>query len=711
MFLTKLFGSREKDKIKWLESVIESMGDEVIVINKNYEIVLANNRKRERFGEDIVGKQCYDVFEQTDGPCENCPAIRSIGEGKIVHADWEYTHRETGEKFVADLVVAPIMQDNKQTDFAVEIVRDSTIRNRVYEVTLEIQEASTEEEITKIFMDAVVQKMGFDRARFYVIERDDILKLKSFRGMQDRNELRALELKAGEGLSQRTINNAAPIFFKICDAVEADQRNENEKNPFVTWIAPEQASYEELLKKDIFPMWVDLPLITGAEVIGKLTLDKVGSDWDVEEYDLQILGLFAANIAQALEKTRLSILDVLGNISIALLKSEQNLKDTLDVILKEGLLRLIKPDIGCVLLWEDANRKDKLKVVASTNDSEGTVLKLDNSVCGEAAQKKEIININNVESYPRYKKVGKQEMGSELAAPMILGNKVIGVINAESREKNNFTKKHELLINLLSNNAAIAIQNAERHQQLTKAVEVANKSLSDKDAYIRALQHELIAPLDPMLATFAFIEKALAGIPLDDLLEKRRVSSERLRHIFRDGINECKQLSFMLEGIDILGGNLEPDLREGQIFRDVIIPVISILKATAEKERKYISWSDFENVPTFYFDKKLISHVFINLLTNAIKYSDEDTYINIEGLDTGRATIEIAVENSGIGIPPGWEEKIFGRDVRAPNVKEAGHTGVGIGLTIAKMIVEAHKGKIYVENNRNPTIFVVALPK
>ena len=453
-------------------------------------------------------------------------------------------------------------------------------------------------------------------------------------------------------------------------------------------------------------------MITGAETIGKLTLDKKGSNWDVKEYDLQILGIFAASIAQALEKSRLPELDVLRSISMALLDAERNLPETLNIILREGVQKLLEPDIGCILLWADPTKKDAgLKIIAATDSGlEGVILELDNSICSEAAREGKTINIGDVRSYRKYKSMGRRRMRSKLAVPMIHNNKVVGVINAESLQENAFSKKHEQLMGLLSTHAAIAIQNAERYQQLEKAMKDSQKSLADRELFLESLRHELFAPLNPMLATFSFIRKALEGLPLNELLAERNVNAKRLNHILEDGVNECKQLSFMLEGIDILGGDLKLEMKPGELFKDVIIPVVSILRATAKSEYRDIRLSNIQNVPTFPFDVKSMKHVFINLLTNAIKYSHKNTDIEVEGLETMGAIVRIAVRNYGLGIPDGWEEQILERNVRAPNVKEAGFIGAGVGLTIATIIAEAHDGRIYVENNHNPTTFVVELP-
>ena len=114
--------------------------------------------------------------------------------------------------------------------------------------------------------------------------------------------------------------------------------------------------------------------------------------------------------------------------------------------------------------------------------------------------------------------------------------------------------------------------------------------------------------------------------------------------------------------------------------------------------------------PVYVDSNERMRHVFINLLLNAVKYSHESTDIKVDGLETAGSVARIAISNYGIGIPEGWEERIFDRDVRAPNMKEAGFTGAGVGLTIANTIVQGHGGRIYVEKNHDPTIFVVELP-
>jgi two-component system sensor histidine kinase KdpD len=90
-----------------------------------------------------------------------------------------------------------------------------------------------------------------------------------------------------------------------------------------------------------------------------------------------------------------------------------------------------------------------------------------------------------------------------------------------------------------------------------------------------------------------------------------------------------------------------------------------------------------------------MEQVFINLLENAAKYTPPGTEIEISATaDDQKMTIEVA--DRGSGVTPGDEEKVFGKFYRGESA--GGASGVGLGLTICRAVVEAHGGKIWVEN-------------
>ena len=99
-----------------------------------------------------------------------------------------------------------------------------------------------------------------------------------------------------------------------------------------------------------------------------------------------------------------------------------------------------------------------------------------------------------------------------------------------------------------------------------------------------------------------------------------------------------------------------------------------------------------------------------NLISNAIKYTPAGKDVRVS-LDRRGNQAEIRVSDSGIGIPPGEEERIFDEFYRATNARESGKDGTGLGLSIVKAIVETQKGEMSLESEIGKgTSFRILLP-
>jgi len=110
-------------------------------------------------------------------------------------------------------------------------------------------------------------------------------------------------------------------------------------------------------------------------------------------------------------------------------------------------------------------------------------------------------------------------------------------------------------------------------------------------------------------------------------------------------------------------------------------------------------------------DKDKVSQVVINLLSNAIKYTPRGGAVKVTVKDS-HDVVQIIVKDTGTGIPPEDLPHIFERFYRADKSRNRLTGGAGIGLTITKAIVEAHKGKIQVQSKINEgTEFIISLPK
>jgi signal transduction histidine kinase len=111
-------------------------------------------------------------------------------------------------------------------------------------------------------------------------------------------------------------------------------------------------------------------------------------------------------------------------------------------------------------------------------------------------------------------------------------------------------------------------------------------------------------------------------------------------------------------------------------------------------------------------DADKIRQVFANLLSNAVKYSKKDGKVVVDLKDTRvENKVLITVKDTGLGIPKKQQSRMFEKFFRADNVQTAETEGTGLGLYIAKAIIEGHGGKIWFESEENiGTTFFVELP-
>jgi signal transduction histidine kinase len=175
---------------------------------------------------------------------------------------------------------------------------------------------------------------------------------------------------------------------------------------------------------------------------------------------------------------------------------------------------------------------------------------------------------------------------------------------------------------------------------------------------------------------------------------------------FGDLVEEFLDISHLEQDIEI-----QLKIDDNNII-DILKGVVGDLSELLLKKNISVVYEG--NVPEKIFlpsDSSKISRVFSNILTNAIKYSKEDTsvrigYIESEGMHT------FYIKDTGIGIPTTEQASVFKKFYRATNARSLHFAGTGLGMYFSKLIVERHGGKIWFESTeRIGTTFFVSLPK
>ena len=202
--------------------------------------------------------------------------------------------------------------------------------------------------------------------------------------------------------------------------------------------------------------------------------------------------------------------------------------------------------------------------------------------------------------------------------------------------------------------------------------------------FIANVSHELRTPLTSIKG---YTETLLEGAMSDPDLCARWLGviyteSQRLERLINDLLDlsmlEAEQVELHLKKQDIQG---------------VVKNVISILTHQAMKDQVTISSEFEEDLPKLTFDEDRIKQVLLNLIHNAVKYAPTDSDIKVEVKKLERE-VEISISDEGAGIPQKHLDKIFERFYRVERTMSKNAGGRGLGLAIARHIVETHGGNI-----------------
>lgn len=227
-------------------------------------------------------------------------------------------------------------------------------------------------------------------------------------------------------------------------------------------------------------------------------------------------------------------------------------------------------------------------------------------------------------------------------------------------------------------------------QEARKAAEAANRVKSD---FLSNISHELRTPMHVILNC--------AKIGMTHLQDgNAQKIGKYLDNIHSSG----KRLSFLLNDILELSrlesGKVVLDLQNCSLLEIIQLSTAELEILKAERNIKLTIHSRITN-PVAHCDRQQILQVFINLYSNAIKYSPVGGTIAITIADAeiapGTPALLCAVEDEGIGIPAKELEVVFDKFVQSSKTK-TGAGGTGLGLAICKEIVELHKGRIWAEN-------------
>ena len=288
----------------------------------------------------------------------------------------------------------------------------------------------------------------------------------------------------------------------------------------------------------------------------------------------------------------------------------------------------------------------------------------------------------------------KEGIASILAVPLILDNEVIGMMRLYTAEPRQFSGAEISFVEGLASLGALALQKARLHEAVSQDLQQCNIDLSRLENerqnlfhFLSMATHDIKAPLSAVQTYFG----AMLGGSVGEMNQKQRNILERCSI----RITELLELiSDLLDISKIEAGQIVTEMEEVHLGT-IVDGSVEMGRTLAERKGIKLEVDIPKRLPRLYGAGSRLQYVLTHLLSNAITYSDPGGSVKLKTVNGPRA-VQIEVSDTGIGIPREELRLIFDEFFRASNNVEA--KGSGLGLSIAKRVIEAHGGQIWAES-------------
>lgn len=549
---------------------------------------------------------------------------------------------------------------------------------------------NSELNISSILSNVVsaVKRLGYDFCGIMLLEGDELVVKASYG--HGESGVDVIRVKVGEGITGHV---AKTRRAEIVNDVSRDSR------------------YIDFLRALNCNSEIAAPIIAGDELIGVFNVEDKRKD-AFDEDDLRIISTLADQVAVAIKNARSRESLEIFNKRLAtlyetgkIINSSLNLDDTLNNIL-QIIDEQFDYKFSAILLVDNqrlhviAGRGFDLKVIGNFHP------KIGEGIPGNVVKTGKPLLINDVSRDKRYINVNEVSK-SELAVPLIYEGKVIGAFNIESDKLNNFDKSDMALLSSLADQAATAITNAKMfdriknfNQELKEKVETATDDLKQanirlerlnqiKSDFVSTVSHELRTPLTSIQGYVSLIHDGDTGAITEEQKEFLGIvksESERLTRLISDLLDISKieegRMQYSFEDFS-LSGFINSYKKEAENMASSKNIKVEIIAPAA--------------LPIIKADPDKIRQIFYNLVSNAVKFSPNNTLLKIAVKETGNA-IRVDVADQGIGISENDQGKIFKKFSQVDSKMTRKVGGTGLGLAITKNLIESHGGKIWVDS-------------
>ena len=667
-------------------ALIDGIQSGITIIDREYRVQVTNKFVQDwvkRAPEEIHGQRCYELFHALGQVCHDCAAATTFRTGEMAHAVHTGLDKH-GRVTYAAITTHPIKDDRGEVLYVMEHVADVSERVRFEQENTALIRALKESE------EKYRTMVEHSNDAIWVLDREG-----NFVWFNQRaQELGGYDLEdwVGRSFALLVVPEDLPKVQQV----------------FAETIAGRTQNYEvRAYGKDgqVFVALVNTtPIFSNGEVVGTLSFGK--DITDRKQAEEQLL-------------RRNNELEVLSAVLLAVNRSldlSEVLEGALDSVL--GVMGL--SPMGGIFLLDQTEQELRLAAHRGLDpefvERERRVM-VGECLCGLAAKSGELVFSADSTFDERHSRPSGAGPHSHIIVPLKSHDKVQGVLFVYPPLSHQLTPYDRRLFAIIGAQIGIAIENARLYQrtdqqlqnkvaELTAALEEAGRQRAKakeierlKDDFVSTVSHDLRNPLTVIQGHAQILQRGL---------EKANRNGPELSSV-EAIVTGARQMNAMIRDLvdseRLQAGQLRLDKQPVQL-RSFVSDLLEWLRQVMDVGRVVVEVP--QDLPPVLADSDRLERILLNVLSNALKYSASNTEVLVQARQSGKEVVT-SVTDHGIGIPAEALPHIFERFYRAKTARKA--EGLGLGLYITKMLVEAHGGRVWAESELNKgSTFYFTLP-
>ena len=329
------------------------------------------------------------------------------------------------------------------------------------------------------------------------------------------------------------------------------------------------------------------------------------------------------------------------------------------------------------------------------------------TVTGRALLERRVIHIPDVQADLEYTWAEAQKLGdfrTILGVPMLREGIPIGVLALTRSEVRPFTEKQIELVSTFADQAAIAIENVRLFDEIQEKSRQLEMASQHKSQFLSSMSHELRTPLNAIIG----LTEMMATNATRFGTEK---AQEPLRRVHRAGTHLLGLINQVLDLSKIEAGKLELNV-ETVNLAPLVDEVIGTARQLSDQNENHLIVEGQDAPSTMTVDPMRLRQILLNLLSNACKFTKGgEVALRTRTIVDGRNWIEFAVSDTGIGMTPEQQTKLFQEFTQADSSTARQFGGTGLGLAITRKLAQMMGGDVTVTSELGRgSIFTVRLP-